>query len=254
MLGGRVCASRVSRREARYPLVRVGDCERRCGVGSNSFREGARALRGFPETPSRALVSRASPSRSTRPARARRRGSRDHDSNLALRARIARTRVRTRRAPACKRASGTVLFRFHGFREQRHRRKREEETRTPRPGGWSARRARRPTPTDARFPDVFTLSDDRLFFRSTRSRRSSPSLAPEQAGLARAFRRPTDRGTPQRWHPKRTPERAHNFFVARARQPLCSPWRIPGRRRRRPWTCRRRRPGPGPRPRGGRRA
>lgn len=187
----------------------------------------------------RALVSRAQPSPSTRPARARRRGSRDHDSSLALRARIARTRVRTRRAPACKRASGTVLFCFHGFREQRHRRKREEETRSPRPGGWPARRARRPTPTDARFPDVFTLFDDRFFFRSTRSRRSSPSLAPEQAGLAEpSVDRPIV-APPQRWHPKRTPERAHNFYVAHARQPLCSPWRIPGRRRRRPWTCHR---------------
>ena len=114
--------------------------------------------------------------------------------------------------------------------------RKKREVRGP---GVGPRRARRPTPTDARFPDVFTLFDDRFFFRSTRSRRSSPSLAPEQAGLAGpSVDRPIV-APPQRWHPKRPPERAHNFYVAHARQPLCSPWRIPGRRRRRPWTCHR---------------
>ena len=57
--GGRVCASRVSRVEARYPLVRVGDCERRCGVGSNSFRGGARALAVFPKHPPRPRLPRS---------------------------------------------------------------------------------------------------------------------------------------------------------------------------------------------------
>ena len=240
MLGGRVCASRVSRSEARYPLVRVGDCERRCGVGTNSFREGARALRGLPETPSSAPVSRAHSSPSTRPTPARRRGSCSRDLSLASSVRIVRMRVRMLRAPACKRASGTVLFCFHDFREQRHRRKREEETRSPWLGGWPARRARRSGPTDALFPDVFTLSDNRLSFRSTRSRRSSLSLA-SRAGAGACPSRPTGRGTPT-LAPQNEPRletRDVRIFSRATDLPLCSPWRIPGGRRRRPWTCRR---------------
>ena len=94
--GGRVCASRVSRVEARYPLVRVGDCERRrCGVGSNSFGRW-RHPRGFPETPS-APSSPPQPSPSTRPARARRRGS--HRSRLEPRV------TRAYRANAFERAA-----------------------------------------------------------------------------------------------------------------------------------------------------
>ena len=70
MLGGRVCASRVSRGEARHPLVRVGDCERRCGaelILSGKVRVPSAVFPKHPREPS----SPALPRRARRVPRAR---------------------------------------------------------------------------------------------------------------------------------------------------------------------------------------
>ena len=70
VLGGRVCASRVSRGEARHPLVRVGDCERRCGaelILSGKVRVPSAVFPKHPREPS----SPALPRRARRVPRAR---------------------------------------------------------------------------------------------------------------------------------------------------------------------------------------